>query len=297
MKTILITGINGYLGSLLANRFSKKYNVIGLEYSKDNLFRLEAGKYEVYESKDGIPDDIFAEHSIDCIIHTATFYGRNQELDSQMMFTNTFLPQALLEKAIKNGCALFVNTDTVLDRFTSSYALTKKHFRDWLQFYSESSKIKVINLQLEHFYGPGTSSTNFITLMTQKMLLNENFIPLTSAEQNRDFLYIEDLLMVYDLVLNNEGEFCDFEILNVGYGLNTNLKYILDYIKEHTQSTTELRYGAVPYRTNELMESKNDISKLINLGWYPKFPIEKGLERVINYEKNKSRNSDLFNGN
>jgi CDP-paratose synthetase len=287
MKTILITGINGYLGSQLAKRYSKKHYVIGLEYSKDNLFRLEGENFEVYESKDGISDDIFEKYSIDCIIHTATFYGRNQELDSKMMFTNTLLPQALLEKAIKNGCTLFINTDTVLDRFTSSYALTKKHFRDWLQFYSKLSKIKVINLQLEHFYGPGTSSTNFITLMTQKMLLNEKVIPLTSAEQNRDFLYIEDLLMVYDLVLNKKGEFSDFEVLNVGFGLNTNLKYILEYIKEHTQSKTELRYGDVPYRINELMESKNDISKLINLGWKAGFSIEEGLKRVINYEKNK----------
>lgn len=284
MKTILITGINGYLGSHLAKRYSKDYHVVGLEYSKDNLFRLKDENFEVYESKDGISAEIFEKYTFDCVIHTATFYGRDQESDSKMMYANTYLPQMLLEKLIKNGCALFINTDTVLDRFTSSYALTKKQLKDWLQFYAKLGKMKVVNLQLEHFYGPGTASTNFITLMTQKMLQNEEIIALTKAEQNRDFLYIDDLLQVYDLMLENQSKFSDFEVFNVGAGKNTNLKYILKYIKKHTISSSKLDFGAVPYRTNELMESNNDISKLTKLGWYPNVLIEKGLLKVIDFE-------------
>ena len=117
MKTILITGINGYLGSKLAKRYVKNYNVIGLEYSTDNLFRLESENIEVYASKDGIPKEIFAKHHVDCIIHTATFYGREQESDGKMMYANTYLPQLLLEEAIKNDCSLFINTDTVFRSF------------------------------------------------------------------------------------------------------------------------------------------------------------------------------------
>jgi len=286
MKTILITGINGYLGSKLAKRYAKKYNIIGLEYSIDNLFRLEDENFEVYESKDRVFDTIFKNHNIDYIIHTATFYGKEQESDGKMMYANTYLPQLLLEEAIKNDCSLFINTDTVLDRFTSSYALTKKQFRDWLQFYSSVSKIKVINLELEHFYGPGTSPTNFVTLMVKKMLSNDTVIKLTKAEQNRDFLYITDLLQVYDLMFENESKFSNFEIFNVGAGINTNLKYILQYIKKHTLSSSELDFGAILYRTNELMESNNDISKLTSLGWNPKTPIELGLLNVIAFEKN-----------
>ena len=41
MKTILITGINGFLGSHLAKGLSKDYKIVGLEYSVRNLFRLK----------------------------------------------------------------------------------------------------------------------------------------------------------------------------------------------------------------------------------------------------------------
>jgi len=287
MKTVLITGINGYLGSKLAKRYAKKYIVVGLEYSLDNLFRLENETFEVYASKNGIPDELFEKHQIDTIIHTATFYGRNNESNSEMTYANMYLPQMLLEKAIANGCQLFINTDTVLDRFTSSYALTKKQFGDWLTYYANSNSIKVINLQLEHFFGPDTSNTNFITLMVQKMLNNEQVIPLTKGEQNRDFLYIDDLLNVYDLMLLKAADFSNYEIFNVGAGKNSNLKEILEFIKKETSSIAKLEYGAIPYRNSELMESNNNVSKLNQLGWEAKTAIEEGLLKVINFEKNK----------
>jgi CDP-paratose synthetase len=285
LKTLLITGINGFLGSLLAKRYTRDYRVIGLEYGVDNLFRLKDESFEVYDSQDGNYDALFFKHKVDCVIHTATFYGREQESDSKMMFANTYLPQILLEKLVKHGCAFFINTDTVLDRYTNSYALTKRQFRDWLQFYAESGMMKVANLQLEHFYGPGTASTNFITLMTQKMLQNEEVIALTKAEQNRDFLFIDDLVQVYDICLKNERKFSNYENFNVGAGINTNLKYILEFIKKNTGSSSELNYGAIPYRPNELMESKNNITKLTTLGWKSQTSIDEGLLKVISYEK------------
>jgi CDP-paratose synthetase len=286
MKTILITGINGYLGSNLAKRYSKKYKIVGLEYDTYDLYRIKDDQFEVFASKDGIPEELFKKYKIDIIIHTATFYGRNNESNGQMSYANMYLPQLLLEKAIQNGCKLFINTDTVLNRFTSSYSLTKKQFKDWLKFYTNNQSIKVINLKLEHFYGPGTSNTNFITMMIQKMLRNENTIPLTSAEQNRDFLYIDDLMKVYDLFLNIQDGFSFFNEYNVGAGVNSNLKEILEFIKVKTNSTSILDFGAIPYRTNELMQSNNDISLLKELGWFVESTIEEGLLKVIEFEKN-----------
>lgn len=285
MKTILITGINGYIGSQLAKRYKNDYNIIGLEYSIKDLFRIKNENFKVYESKDGIPLEMIENYTFDCIIHTATFYGRNNELDSKLCYSNTYLPQLLLEKAIQNGCKLFINTDTVLDRFTSSYSLTKKQFGDWLIYYSKINTIRVVNLKLEHFFGPGTANTNFITLMIQKMLNNESVIALTKCEQNRDFLYVEDLLRVYDLMLKSYNNFDRYEDFYVGTGENFNLKEILEFIKTETCSLSKLDYGAIPYRKNELMISNNDISRLKNLGWFPIVSIFEGLRRVVEFEK------------
>ena len=100
---------------------------------------------------------------------------------------------------------------------------------------------------------------------------------------NRDFLYISDLLNVYDFVIENKNKFNIYEEFNVGTGVNTNLKYIIDYIKETSLSLSILKYGAIPYRDGELMNSDNDVSKLKELGWEPKISIEEGLNKVISF--------------
>jgi nucleoside-diphosphate-sugar epimerase len=195
MKTILITGINGFLGSHLAKALSAEYNVIGLEYSYLNLSRISDSNFKVYLVNDVFSEKIFTEQTIDIILHTATFYGKNNEDFITMFDANLFSPFNLLDKAIRHGCQLFLNTDTVLDRFVSTYALTKRQFQEWL--YLRKNEIKVMNIQLEHFYGPGASTSNFITLMINKLKNNEPEIDLTLGEQKRNFVYIDDVVNAY----------------------------------------------------------------------------------------------------
>lgn len=73
----------------------------------------------------------------------------------------------------------------------------------------------------------------------------------------------------------------DYHEFNIGSGVNTNLKYILKYIKKITLSKSVLEFGALPYRKGELMSSNNDISKIEKLGWSPKISIEEGINNVI----------------
>ena len=204
MKTILLTGINGFLGSSLARKLKENYQVIGLEYSLKNLHRIADLNLQVYATEHGIPVEIFSDNTIDVVIHTATFYGRSNEPVEKIFSANMLFPFQLLENAISSGCGLFINTDTVLDRFVSSYALTKRHFQEWLCF--RQNEIQSVNMQLEHFYGPGASETNFISAMITRLLNNESVIQLTKGEQIRDFVHIDDVVAAFITVLENAGK-------------------------------------------------------------------------------------------
>ena len=87
-------------------------------------------------------------------------------------------------------------------------------------------------------------------------------------------------------MLKSYNNFESYENFYVGTGKDSNLKEILEFIKIETSSISKLDYGIIPYRNNELMESKNDISKLKNLGWLSKISILEGLLEVIKFEKN-----------
>jgi CDP-paratose synthetase len=276
IKTILITGINGYLGSRMAISLSAKYTIIGLEYSTENLFRLKGHDFKVYSVENGVPDEVFTEQKVDAIIHAATFYGRLKEEIATMANANLFIPFQLFDKSIKAGCKLFINTDTVLDRFVSIYALTKRQFQEWL--YMRRDEMQTINMQLEHFYGPGCSNTNFITAMVEKLKRNEEQIDLTKGEQLRDFIYVDDVVSAFSMVLEKHGlidqKYAQFQVSSSEL---ITIKDLLLKLKEYTQSTSFLNFGAVAYRENELMKSETDNSKLIELGWAPQYSLNEGL--------------------
>lgn len=280
MKTILITGINGYLGSNLAKSLSATYNIIGLEYLLKNLNRIEGYNFKVYSVENGVPDVLFNENEIDVIIHASTFYGRQNEDVKTLANANLFIPFALLDKAIENGCTTFINTDTVLDRFVSTYALTKRHFQEWL--YLRKNEIKVINMQLEHFYGPGAPDTNFISAMIKRLKQNEPQINLTAGEQLRDFIFIDDVVKAYKTILNKLPLPIAYSDFQVSTQELISIKELILNLKEITKSKSELIFGAIPYRENELMQSDTDNSALTKLGWKPENNLKQGLLKTIN---------------
>lgn len=279
MKNILITGINGYLGSNLAKSLAEKNNIIGLEYSTKNLNRLKGYDFNVYSVENGIPDELFKDQQIDTIIHTATFYGRQNETVKSIANANLLIPLDLLDKAIENGCLTFINTDTVLDRFVSTYALTKRHFQEWL--YLRRHEIKVINMQLEHFYGPDAPETNFITVMIKRLKQNEPVIDLTGGEQKRDFVYIDDVVAAYHTILNKQTLLNFYSEFQVSTKNTISIKELLQTLKHLTGSKSKLNFGAIPYRENELMLSETNNSALLNLGWQPQQSINEGLQNTI----------------
>jgi CDP-paratose synthetase len=280
MKTILITGINGYLGSHLAKFLSVKYTVIGLEYSLVDLFRIKDNDFKVYSVENGVSDMLFKENTIDAIIHTATFYGRENEAVKTIANANLFIPFNLLDKAIENNCKLFINTDTVLDRFVSTYALTKSQFQEWL--YLRRNEIKVINMQLEHFYGPDASATNFITFMLEQLKKNVPEIDLTLGEQQRDFIYIDDVCCAYETIIEEVNEVTEaYTEFQVASNELMSMKEVMLYLKKITNSKSRLNFGAIPYRENELMKSVTDNTALLNLGWTPQNSIKCGLKKCL----------------
>ncbi len=278
-KTILITGINGFLGSSLAKALTTEYQILGLEYSPNNLFRIKDENFKVWSVENGIPEEPFSAYQIDIIIHVATFYGKNEDIQ-KMAQANLFLPFELLDKAIKNNCSLFINTDTVLDRFTNVYSLTKRQFQEWC--FIRSNAIKVINMQLEHFYGPGASSTNFISLIIERLKKNEPIIDLTVGEQQRDFIYIDDVVNAYKHILLSIFNITDnYKSFQVCSGELLTIKDLMIELKTLTNSNSTLNFGAVPYRENELMKSESDNSELLKQGWEPQYTIKEGLKKTI----------------
>ena len=289
MTTILLTGATGYLGNRLGRKLlDDGYSIVAIHLNHNEKFLYDE-KYSNRVSKvylcDTPIEEIFSDNKIDGIIHTSTLYGRSGEQIADMIRANVVFPVELITNAIKKQVQFFINTDTILNKYVSPYALTKSNVTEWMKIFSDN--IKMVDIKLDHFYGPKDKNTKFVAAMVEKLINNVAEIDLTEGTQTRDFIYIDDVIEVYRTVLNNLdkmtlGQIATFEI---GTNKKTSIKYVVQKLKELTASKSKLNFGAVPYRKNEMLDYEVNTTAIRLLGWIPKVDIDEGLAKIVQAEK------------
>jgi nucleoside-diphosphate-sugar epimerase len=287
-KNFLLTGATGFFGShLLKALLQNNFGVIILKRSFSDIFRIQdcLSSVKSYDIDYVDLESIFKTNQIDTVIHTATNYGRDNKNTLEIIKSNLVYPLELLDLGLKNNLARFINLDTTLPHNINEYALSKRQFYDWLKVFSK--KLACINVSLEHFYGFQDSDSKFVTKIIRDLLTKIDKIDLTLGEQRRDFIYIDDAIEALMKIINNETSYKnDFTEFEIGSGHNISIKELVLLIKNLSYNqTTKLNFGAVPYRENEIMESRADISKILALGWQQKTTLEHGLKKTIDLEK------------
>lgn len=291
-RTLLLTGVTGFLGSHLLKKLILlgEYNIICIKRSFSSLERIEKlnlKKLKFYNSDTIDLEKIFLENQIDGIIHMATEYGRIDKSIYKVLETNLMFPIKIAELAIKYRVKFFINTDSYFNKDTFSYdyllnySLSKKSLLSWLKRLSK--EIQVVNMVLEHLYGENDDKSKFVEFIIQSVAIeNKKEIDLTHGHQRRDFVYIDDVVDAYikviDYSLKNQFLFKTFD---VGTGVVTEIREFVETVKSISNSKTQLNFGKIPYRSDEIMESKADNVDLKNLGWEARYTLDEGIKRII----------------
>lgn len=283
-----MTGGTGFLGSyLLIRLIQENYRVILLKRSSSSTWRIQAwlDRIRALNIDETNLEGIFQRDPIHAVIHCATNYGRTSLDPLAILQSNLILPLTLLETARKYRPACFINTDTMLGKEVSRYSLSKSQFKEWLKMYSRD--LKCINVSVEHFYGPMDDESKFVTYLIKNMTRKVPCLDLTPGEQKRDFIYIEDVIEAFLRILaHSEALGNGFYPYEVGTNQTVEIRKLAELVKKLSGNhETLLNFGALPYRENEIMESRVDTSEIRKLGWHPKVSLEEGLRRTIAMEK------------
>lgn len=284
---ILLAGSTGFLGRYLLESFIKNGNeVIALKRSTSNTSITDKNLTDIkfYNIDEVKLRDIFKNNKIDVVVNTVTNYGKNNNSASEIVMTNLMFGLELLENSI-NKAKAFINTDTLLHRNINAYTFSKAQLVDWMIFLSNKNT-KIINVKLEHMYGPFSGQNNFIYWLVEQLRQNVQKIELTSGLQKRDFIYIDDVVSAYEVIIKNISKFRDYEELELGTGNSIEVKFFIEKIYEEILKQqnidTELLFGAIAYRENENMDMKANIQKLASFGWKPEVSIESGIKKILN---------------
>lgn len=288
--TILIAGATGFLGSYLLKSFiDRGYKVIALKRTTSNSYRVDdyidqASFYDIDKIEMA---QVFEENEIDIVINTVTHYGRNDKSVSSIVETNLLFGLKLLEESVEQKVKAFINTDTLLAKNVNAYALSKSQLVDWMKILS-SQNTKMVNIKIEHMYGLRDDENKFIYWLINQLKQNVKKIDLTSGIQKRDFIYIDDIVNAYQIIIENIDKLSNVEEFELGMGSSIKVKEFISKIQTELSKvheiSTKLNFGVVPYRANENMNMKADVSKLNSLGWKAKVSIKDGINKIINGE-------------
>ena len=293
MANIMITGASGFLGSALALNFAGSgHEVTLLVRPKSSMHRLGSKATEfrtIRVDSDSSLANAVSVSAPDVLIHTACSYGRKDETPLAIFDANIRLGLLLLQSAANlDHPVTFINTGTVIEHDVSDYALSKSQFSEWGRRLAIRSlgHLKFINVLLQHMYGPGDDATKFSTHIIQSCLRNDPHILLTPGAQRRDFIHVDDVVSAYETLVRQASAWQEVSVdVEIGSGEAPTLREFVELVHKLTGSSAVLGFGAIPYRSNEGMHYRADLTRMRSIGWSPRISLVDGLRRAIQAER------------
>lgn len=164
----------------------------------------------------------------------------------------------------------------------SAYGVSKAAATMLAALYAGRMPITV--LRLFSLYGPGELEPRLTPSIIEKAIRGES-IDLTAGEQIRDYTFVEDAAEAFWRALATSEKITSLRVLNVATGVQVILRQFVEALAgvlEDHGIEADLRFGARPYRTDELMVYCADVSRLqSSLSWVPGTPLEAGLTQTV----------------
>ena len=282
MKVIIFGGF-GFIGKNLYEFLKDKLNVVLIDkYIDEEFLKINTNiKYYRYDFSDlNLLKEILKNENPDYIINLISYVTAERELGlfPKMIESNLniFLKIYEASKGLKklkitlqfgsgeeygNIQAPFKETDKEFPM--SPYAVAKQITTSTALMLNKNYDYPVCIIRPSNLFGKYQNKNKFIPYILEKLKNNEEILT-TFGEQKRDFIYAEDFaFIIFELLKNSEK--IKGEIINVGSGISISLKEIILYLKDKLNSNSKIKFGAIPYRENEMMNFYLDISKLENI--------------------------------
>jgi nucleoside-diphosphate-sugar epimerase len=147
------------------------------------------------------------------------------------------------------------------------------------RMYWRAHGLPVVTVRPFQVYGPGQPDHTFIPAAVRAALAGADF-PMTPGGQERDFVYVDDVIDGFLAVAGAPG--IDGCSLDLGTGQVHTLRRVVERIWMMTGAQGRVLPGALPYRPGDVMHLAADADRTARLtGWRAGVGLDEGLRRTI----------------
>lgn len=310
-KTVLITGICGFIGFHTALKFQRMgWKVIGIDNFNSDYYesilkshraeilgclqiRMKAGDITKY----GDLSDAFwlADYGkIDLVIHLAASAGVRFSMNRPDLYikNNIIGTQTVIDICQAHGIknVIYASTSCVMEGYPvpwkeesklgphlSPYGYTKATNES--QFHI-SDIPNAVGLRFFTVYGPWGRPDMALFDFTKSILEDKEITIFNNGDMLRDFTYVDDIVDGIYIVSQNMSE---RDIYNIGRGNPVNL---MDFVKvlakklvNKTPDQLKIRYA--PKHPADAKQTWADTTKLQALGYNPQTDIDEGIDNFL----------------
>ena len=315
MKTILITGGAGFIGSNFTHYLYNKYpdyrivvldcltyagSVDNLPVSPDDIknprFKFWYGNVRNAE----LMDTLVSES--DCIVHFAAESAVTRSIfDNQIFFETDVLGTQCMAAAVTKyrdrvERLIHISTSEVYGTAQtekmsedhpllpmSPYASAKAGADRLIYSYWATYQIPVTIVRPFNNYGPRQHLEKLVPRFISGCLLGEPLDVHGDGKAARDWLFVEDHCRALDLVLHGDLDKLKGEVINIGSGRHIDINTIADIITDK-MNVPKSAIRRIDDRPGQVFRHTADWSKARELlGWKPTTRFEDGIDATIQW--------------
>lgn len=311
MKKILLCGANGFIGKNLLKRFSAidDYKIIAVYFNstpgenKDNVEWVKAdlrNPHDVSRVVKGV--DIILQYA-------ATTTGAKDIVSKPYIHVtdNAVMNSLLLREAFEQNVEHFVMPSCTImykpsstpllesdfdesdDIFPTYYGAgnTKVYLEKMCKFYSGFGKTKHTVLRQSNIYGPHDKfdldkSHVFGATITKVMTNDDEVVVWGSGEEERDFLFVEDLLDLIENSINNQKDM--YALVNASYGNAISIDTLVKKVVSISKRDLKISYDKTKPTIKTKIAISNSLAKNV-FNWEPSHSLEAGIQKTIQWYK------------